>query len=154
MASSQTGVQEHANSFTTSPLAPEESSFPSERHPLLGPDLGVKSASYESPSSIDNTDPVQQEHAVAIPAKSPLSILSLLLIAVFISNADGSLMLATYVTISSEFDAFGAAAWLTTSYTLATCAVQPLAGKLSDIYGRKAVLLSSYLVFTLGLAVT
>lgn len=63
-------------------------------------------------------------------------------------------MLATYGTISSEFDSFGDASWLTTGFTLATCAVQPLAGKLSDVYGRKAVLLVSYVLFAGGSIVT
>lgn len=59
-------------------------------------------------------------------------------------------MLATYGTISSEFGALADAAWLTTSYSLATCAVQPITGKLSDIYGRKPVLLVSYVLFAVG----
>lgn len=66
------------------------------------------------------------------------------------SNADGSLVMATYGTISSEFGALADASWLTTSYSLATCAIQPITGKLSDIYGRKGVLLASYVLFAVG----
>lgn len=66
------------------------------------------------------------------------------------SNADGSLVMATYGTISSEFNALSNASWLTTAYSLATCAVQPITGKLSDIYGRKRVLLASYVLFAVG----
>ena len=66
------------------------------------------------------------------------------------SNADGSLVMATYSTISSEFGALGEASWVTTSYALATCAVQPITGKLSDIYERKSVLLVSYVLFAVG----
>jgi MFS family permease len=69
---------------------------------------------------------------------------------VFISNADGSLVLATYGTISSEFGAFGGASWLSTGFMLSVCAVQPLTGKLSDIFGRKEVLLVSYVLFGIG----
>ncbi|KAG4427507.1 hypothetical protein IFR05_017011, partial [Cadophora sp. M221] len=58
--------------------------------------------------------------------------------------------MATYGTISSEFGALADASWLTTSYSLATCAVQPITGKLSDIYGRKGVLLGSYVLFAVG----
>ena len=151
MAYSEIDVEQHANRSTSASLAPERP-ISSERLPLLGPGLDSKSTNDHTISI--NTNKTVQQDTTNVVAKSPLSILSLLLIAVFISNADGSLMMATYVTISSEFDAFGAAAWLTTSYTLAMCAMQPLAGKLSDIYGRKAVLLSSYVVFTLGLSAT
>ncbi|KAG4413482.1 hypothetical protein IFR04_013383 [Cadophora malorum] len=82
--------------------------------------------------------------------KSVFAIIALLMIGVFMSNADGSLVMATYGTISSEFGALGEASWLTTSYALATCAVQPITGKLSDIYGRKSVLLVSYVLFAVG----
>ncbi|PVH71942.1 MFS general substrate transporter [Cadophora sp. DSE1049] len=82
--------------------------------------------------------------------KSVFAIIGLLMIGVFMSNADGSLVMATYGTISSEFGALAEASWLTTSYALATCAVQPITGKLSDIYGRKSVLLVSYVLFAVG----
>ena len=71
----------------------------------------------------------------------------------FISNADGSLVLATYGIISSEFGAFGNASWLTTGFALSVCAIQPLTGKLSDIFGRKEVLITSYVLFGIGCAV-
>ncbi|KAH7327133.1 major facilitator superfamily domain-containing protein [Rhexocercosporidium sp. MPI-PUGE-AT-0058] len=85
-----------------------------------------------------------------LSGRSVFAILALLMIGVFMSNADGSLVMATYGTISSEFGALAAASWLTTSYSLATCAVQPITGKLSDIYGRKGVLLASYALFAVG----
>lgn len=154
MTSLETDVERQAVSPNVLPL-PSETSFPAaERVPLLA-DLDTKSPNYNT-SSVINTESIPEDavQSAPIPTKSPLPVLSLLLIAVFISHADGSLLTATYVTISSEFDAFGAAAWLTTSYTLAACAVQPIVGKLSDIYGRKAVLLISYAIFTVGLFVT
>ncbi|RFU23935.1 hypothetical protein B7463_g12403, partial [Scytalidium lignicola] len=72
----------------------------------------------------------------------------------FISNADGTLILTTYGTISSEFGAFNSASWLATSYSLAASALQPLVGKLSDIYGVKRIIIISYVLFTLGALVT
>ncbi|PQE23883.1 Major facilitator superfamily transporter protein [Rutstroemia sp. NJR-2017a BBW] len=45
---------------------------------------------------------------------------------VFIANLDGSLVLATSGTISSEFHDLGNAGWLVSSYTLAMCATQSL----------------------------
>jgi hypothetical protein len=49
-----------------------------------------------------------------------------LTLGVFISNADGSLLLATNGWIASEFNDLENASWLVTSYVLTLCAVQPL----------------------------
>ncbi|KAH7381983.1 major facilitator superfamily domain-containing protein [Cadophora sp. MPI-SDFR-AT-0126] len=84
------------------------------------------------------------------PQKSPATIISVLLIGVFIANAEGSLVLATYGRISSEFNDLKNASWLVTSYVLAVSAVQPIYGKLSDIYGRAHMLLVAYALFALG----
>jgi MFS family permease len=94
---------------------------------------------------------------------------------VFISNADGTLVLATLGTISSEFNDLQNGVWLTSGFGLATCAVQPLVserlllnlslhdffltnatqyGKLSDIFGRKVMLQVSYLIFAIGSAIS
>ena len=43
----------------------------------------------------------------------------------FIANADGSIVLATYSTISSELGSMEDASWLVVTYSLATCAIQP-----------------------------
>lgn len=60
------------------------------------------------------------------------------------------LVFATYGTIASEFGALKEAAWLTTSFALAGSSLQPITGKLSDIYGRKIMLLISYVLFAVG----
>ncbi|EPS35938.1 hypothetical protein H072_10575 [Dactylellina haptotyla CBS 200.50] len=81
---------------------------------------------------------------------TPARLIAVLLLGVFISNADGSFVLATNGVISSEFGRLSDASWLVTSYLLSMCALQPLYGKLSDIYGRKTMLLISYTFFGVG----
>lgn len=76
--------------------------------------------------------------------------ISVLLLGVFISNIDASLILATYGKISSDFNDFESGSWLISAFVLSSCVVQPLYGKLSDIYGRKVCLQTSYILFTLG----
>jgi hypothetical protein len=115
-----------------------------------------KTANYNSTEIIKTPDTATSENGSGEETSSRIviSTLSLLLIGVFISSADSTLVFATYTTITSEFGAFGDSAWLTTSYVLASCALQPIVGKLSDIYGRKGVLLSSYVVFAVGSVMT
>lgn len=78
--------------------------------------------------------------------------LSVLLLGVFISQTDQSLVLATYGRVASDFDDFDSGSWLMSAYILAQCVAQPLYGKLSDIYGRKSCLQASYVLFTIGTA--
>ncbi|KAL4985335.1 major facilitator superfamily domain-containing protein [Aspergillus falconensis] len=71
----------------------------------------------------------------------------------FISNADGTLVMAATAPISSDFNRLQGAAWLSTGYTLGVCVAQPMYGKLSDIYGREPLLLWSYFFLALGCVV-
>ncbi|KAL2137841.1 hypothetical protein VTI28DRAFT_8005 [Corynascus sepedonium] len=79
-------------------------------------------------------------------------IISVLLIGIFVGNADGSILLATHPIIASEFNDLGNSSWLITSFTLAGAATQTLYGKLSDIYGRKSLVIIAYTIFVVGCA--
>ncbi|KAL1888400.1 hypothetical protein Sste5346_009608 [Sporothrix stenoceras] len=78
------------------------------------------------------------------------TILSVLLVGVFVSQADTSLVLATYGAIASEFHDLADASWLLSSYMLAMCVGHALYGKLSDIFGRKTMLQVAYTLFLVG----
>ncbi|KAJ6100452.1 hypothetical protein N7499_000082 [Penicillium canescens] len=78
------------------------------------------------------------------------TIIAVLLLGEFISNADATLVMAAAGRISSEFNRLRDASWLSTGYTLGLCAAQPMYGKLSDIYGRRPLLLISYFLFAVG----
>ncbi|KAH7406206.1 major facilitator superfamily domain-containing protein [Phaeosphaeria sp. MPI-PUGE-AT-0046c] len=71
-------------------------------------------------------------------------------IGVFLSSADQTLIVATYGTIGTDLHALSSVSWVATSYFLTLSALQPLYGKLSDIFGRKQCLLFAYLVFGIG----
>ncbi|KAB5511538.1 major facilitator superfamily domain-containing protein [Coniochaeta sp. 2T2.1] len=81
------------------------------------------------------------------------SILSTLLVGVFVANVDMTLLLATYPQVSSDFGALAYGSWLLTAYMLSMCAVQPLYGKLSSIFGRKPMIMLSYVLYATGSAV-
>ncbi|KAL8820050.1 MAG: hypothetical protein Q9223_001656 [Gallowayella weberi] len=70
----------------------------------------------------------------------------------FIANADGSIVVATYGTISSDTGNMSSGSWLIVTFMLAVCAVQPTYGKLGDLYGRKSMLIVAYSLFTIGCA--
>ncbi|ESZ91294.1 efflux pump antibiotic resistance protein [Sclerotinia borealis F-4128] len=128
-----------------------------ERTPLLsgakcsavttyGGPLSIRGDEEFAPCKIPLVDPSPSSRN----SRNIAGVISILLLGVFIANADGSLVLATSGTISSEFNDLGNAEWLISSYTLAMCATQSLYGKLSDIYGRKSTILASYVFFAVG----
>ncbi|KAI1626106.1 major facilitator superfamily domain-containing protein [Exophiala viscosa] len=97
--------------------------------------------------------PFHEEYPSSEEPSSTLAIwtvVPILLIGVFVANADGSLVIASSQHIASEFHELSKASWLVTSFMLAVCASQPLYGKLSDIFGRKANLVVSYVFFAAG----
>ncbi|OQD63247.1 hypothetical protein PENPOL_c010G04570 [Penicillium polonicum] len=55
------------------------------------------------------------------------TIIAVLLLGEFISNADATLVMAAAGRISSEFNRLRDASWLSTGYTLGLCAAQPMA---------------------------
>ncbi|KAL4740605.1 major facilitator superfamily domain-containing protein [Aspergillus similis] len=69
---------------------------------------------------------------------------------VFLSGFDGTITASTYALISSEFKAANTSSWLTTSYLITSTAFQPLYGRFSDIFGRRACFFTSTITFLLG----
>lgn len=52
--------------------------------------------------------------------------------------------------ISSEFNSFASLSWITTAYLITQATLQPLFGKLTDIYGRRGGLLACNALFAIG----
>ncbi|KAF9524357.1 member of the major facilitator superfamily [Crepidotus variabilis] len=71
-------------------------------------------------------------------------------IGIFLPALDQTLVVSSYATIGSELKELQKTSWIATSYLLTITCVQPLYGKLSDIFGRKSCLLFSYTLFALG----
>lgn len=77
-------------------------------------------------------------------------ILGGLWVGTFIAALDGTIVATILGTIGSEFGKSNSIAWLGTSYLLTQTAFQPLYGRFSDIFGRKAATLFASAVFLLG----
>lgn len=77
-------------------------------------------------------------------------ILPALAIGIFLSAADQTIIVSSYGKIGSELKALNLTSWIATAYFLTLTSFQPLYGKLSDIFGRKACLLFGYSIFGIG----
>ncbi|KAJ2696370.1 hypothetical protein H4218_004641 [Coemansia sp. IMI 209128] len=65
---------------------------------------------------------------------------------------DVSIVTTVIPKIAHEFNALSSAAWIAPAYMVTLTALQPLFGRLSDIFGRATSLIGSILLFTAGSA--
>ncbi|KAK7744070.1 hypothetical protein SLS53_003588 [Cytospora paraplurivora] len=105
-------------------------------------------SSIEAPAS--PTKPTGPGEDEQLSPKAILWIVLPMLLAVFIANADNSIVMATHALIASEFMALESSSWLFTGFMLASTATQTTLGQLSMVFGRKPVIIVCYAVFALG----
>ncbi|KAI9266563.1 major facilitator superfamily domain-containing protein [Phascolomyces articulosus] len=70
----------------------------------------------------------------------------------FLAAADSTIVYTIFTQIGSEFKSSNLTAWIFTSYLLSSSALQPLYAKLSDVFGRKTILIVVNLFFFVGSA--
>lgn len=68
----------------------------------------------------------------------------------FLVALDQTIISTALGKITEEFNAFSALSWIVTAYLITTTITVPIAGKFSDLFGRRNVLLVGVAVFVLG----
>lgn len=69
------------------------------------------------------------------------------LLGLFLAALDQTIVATAMPRIAQDLDGLNLYAWVTTIYLLASTAMVPIYGKLSDIYGRKRILMFGIVVF-------
>ncbi|MCX7307367.1 MAG: MFS transporter, partial [Afipia sp.] len=90
---------------------------------------------------------------VPVPAldKSEVrTILLSLMLTMFLTALDQTIVATALPTIGRQFNDVNNLSWVITAYLLASTAVAPVYGTLSDIYGRRAMIVVSMILFLLG----
>jgi EmrB/QacA subfamily drug resistance transporter len=72
------------------------------------------------------------------------------MVALFLAALDQTIVAPALPTIGRELGDFSSLAWVVTAYLVSATAVAPLYGKLSDIHGRRAVVLVGISTFIAG----
>jgi len=73
-----------------------------------------------------------------------------LMIVFLLSALDQTIVSTAMPRIATQLHGLSLYAWVTTAYLLSSTVMVPIYGKLSDLYGRKPVLITGVLIFTLG----
>jgi EmrB/QacA subfamily drug resistance transporter len=83
------------------------------------------------------------------------AVLSIVAIGVFMATLDSSIVNISLPTIAHNFNVSlnGAVEWIIIAYLVATAAILLTAGRLADMFGRKAVWIVGLVVFTIGSAI-
>ncbi len=92
----------------------------------------------------------------AEPARSPtlhfsrseiVSILSGLILAMFLASLDQTIVATSLSTMARDLDGWALMSWVVSAYLVASTVTTPIYGRLSDIYGRRPVLLIAIALF-------
>lgn len=124
----------------------------SERSPLLSRQSENQNSTDAPPTSHDTqqrsdetSTPVEE-----IPLSRKVLIMSCLFVGCFLAALDTSVVATLVTPISSTLSSLSLLSYLATGYLIANSACQPLSGKLTDIFGRRAGLIFSNVFFFIG----
>ena len=85
-----------------------------------------------------------------LPLRNKLIIMGSVMASLFLVALDQTIISTALGKIVEEFNAFSSLSWIVTAYLLTTTITVPIAGKLSDLFGRKSLLLAGVTIFALG----
>ncbi len=79
-----------------------------------------------------------------------LVIMGALMITMLLAALDQTIVSTALPTIANDFKALNQLSWVVTAYLITSAVVTPLYGKLSDIFGRKRMLIIAVVIFLIG----
>jgi EmrB/QacA subfamily drug resistance transporter len=103
-----------------------------------------------------STEVIDISDAPPIAPPAPLTpsevhtILISLMLTMFLAALDQTIVATALPTIGRQFRDVSSLSWVITAYLLASTAVAPVFGTLSDIYGRKATIITAMSLFIVG----
>ena len=113
--------------------------------------LKSETSEYTPIMAVTTTTPgVRIDYAATLDHRSKMLILVGVLLSLFLSSLDQTIVSTALPRIVSDLQGIELLAWVSTSYLLASTAMVPIYGKLSDIYGRKMILLFGITIFLIG----
>ncbi len=97
-------------------------------------------------ASAESLDFEQPKYSRQVTLLTMLSVLLVMLLA----SLDQTIVGTAMPRIIAELNGFDRYTWVTTSYLLTSTVMVPIYGKLSDLFGRKGILITSVILFLAG----
>ncbi|HET7224401.1 MAG TPA: MDR family MFS transporter, partial [Candidatus Eisenbacteria bacterium] len=92
------------------------------------------------------------DYAATLAPAAKLGILLAVLLCLFLAALDQTIVATALPAIVSQFHGLDLLSWVSVGYLLSSTAMVPIYGRLSDLHGRRAVLLFGTIVFLAGSA--
>jgi MFS family permease len=84
------------------------------------------------------------------PKRQKVVVMIAVMCALFLVALDQTIVSTALASIVREFKSFSSLGFIVTAYLLMTTITVPLAGKMSDMFGRRPVLITGVAIFTIG----
>ncbi|KAI4087191.1 MAG: hypothetical protein LQ339_008946 [Xanthoria mediterranea] len=116
-------------------------------------DYGTASERHPASHTPDDDHDVQAQGIVITEELSTTQLTVVLgstYLGIILAALDGTMVATLTASISASYNSLTLLAWLASAYFIANSVLQPLAGKLTDIYGRRAGLVFCNILFCAG----
>jgi EmrB/QacA subfamily drug resistance transporter len=90
--------------------------------------------------------------AAGMSRRELYTLFGALMLTMLLASLDQTIVGTALPTIVGDLDGMGDYTWVVTAYLIATTASVPLYGKLSDLYGRRPVILTAIVIFLVASA--
>ncbi|MCJ1313968.1 hypothetical protein MMC25_007648 [Agyrium rufum] len=109
--------------------------------------LSPSEATIKPPSK---SSPITSAPSDEITTRQLIIIHTPIYLGVFLASIDSTLVATLSAPISTSFHSLTLLSWFISAYFIANAALQPISGKLTDIFGRQAGLVASNMLFGIG----
>ncbi len=135
-----------------SPTTDDDSSSGADtiRIEQIGDEPSLKEKAQEFNSTAVNEDATPTAPEETRTNLETTLVIAALSSALFLAALDVTIVAVAIPTISQEFQSTAGYTWIGSAYMLASAAAAPLWGKISDIWGRKPVMLVAVAIFWIG----
>jgi len=118
----------------------------------IAPDEARARTPPSAPARAQTLAPLAQDHAASPPLDHATirAIVAGIMLAMFLSALEQTIVAPALPAIGRSLGGIDDLSWVVTAYLLAMTVTTPLFGKLSDIYGRRALLLAAIVIFVAG----
>ena len=101
-------------------------------------------------ATVERTAPMDTTPGPIMSHRQIMFVMYGLMAGMFLSALDQTIVGTAIRTIGDDLHGLDQQAWVTTAYLIAATVTTPLYGKLSDIFGRRPLFITSISIFVLG----